>query len=72
MYFSQRRKLPLWLRSDLADGAEITQKRALPEDVTLFGAPGFESMHSALDVTWFRGLSHSELYQVNYFILSYF
>jgi len=63
MYFSQKRKLPLWLKGDLEGGAEITQKRALPEDVTLFGAPGFEAMHAEMDVTWFRGLSHSELYQ---------
>lgn len=63
MYFSQRRKLPLWLKTDLEGGIELVQKRALPEDVTLFGTPGFEALHSTLDVTWFRGLSHSELYQ---------
>ena len=64
MYFSQRRKLPLWLKGDLVGGGEKIQKRALPEDVTLFGTPGFEELHAGLDVTWFRGLSHSELYQV--------
>lgn len=64
MYFSQRRRLPLWLKGDLDDGIEHQQKRALPEDLTLFGAPGFEKLHHALDVTWFRGLSNSELYQV--------
>jgi protein SMG5 len=63
MYFSQRRKLPLWLKGDLEGGGEMTQKRALPEDVTLFGTPGFQELHDGLDVTWFRGLSHSELYQ---------
>lgn len=63
MYFSQRRRLPLWLKGDLDDGIEHQQKRALPEDLTLFGAPGFEKLHHALDVTWFRGLSNSELYQ---------
>ena len=64
MYFSQRKRLPLWLKGDLDDGIHKPQKRALPEDITLFGAPGFESLHKTLDIKWFRGLSNSELYQV--------
>ena len=63
MYFSQRRRLPLWLRGDLEDGKERPQKRALPEDITLYGAPGFEELHKSLDIKWFRGLTNSELYQ---------
>ena len=63
MYFSQRRRLPLWLRGDLEDGVEKPQKRALPEDITFYGAPGFEDLHKSLDIKWFRGLTNSELYQ---------
>lgn len=63
MYFSQRRRLPLWLRGDLEDGIERPQKRALPEDITIFGTPGFEDLHKTLDIKWFRGLTNSELYQ---------
>ena len=62
MYFSHRRKVPDWLKGELTDGYQ--QKRALPEDLTLFAAPGFENLHRKLDITWFRGLNHSELYQV--------
>ena len=64
MYFSRRRRLPSWLEDELSEGLEIPQKRALPEDIALYGAPGFEEFHRSLDVKWFRGLNHSELYQV--------
>jgi len=63
MYFSRRRRLPLWLSGELDEGLNHLQKRALPEDMALYGAPGFEEHHHSLDITWFRGLNHSELYQ---------
>ena len=72
MYFSRRRRLPSWLEDELSEGLEISQKRALPEDIALYGAPGFEEFHRSLDVKWFRGLNHSELYQVCFFLISHF
>ncbi|XP_047140638.1 nonsense-mediated mRNA decay factor SMG5 isoform X1 [Hydra vulgaris] len=62
-YFSSRRRVPTWLKKEIEVESSDVQQRALPEDITVFGAPGFGDIHKNLDIMWFCGLNHSNLYQ---------